>query len=195
MDTSGPISLVLVAGDSPSLRNTSHFNFVKQHPSLARVSLHILFTNSSSNSANAYLNLARLLAQSSKTVLFPQGLSAVPPQDLYESLVPFTGSLVGPLIINEESHLSYPIPVFSPVMFPREYPIWCTERFFFLTARSSDWNECIWQLWVEEFGQLAHLTSNGSSSITENLAAPAFSASAMSLQTSFLTFLPDKNQK
>ncbi|KAG2148521.1 hypothetical protein BD769DRAFT_1660051 [Suillus cothurnatus] len=42
----------------------------------------------------------------------------------------------------------------SPVVLPKDYPTWCTERFSLFRSRSLDWEDCLWQLWLESAGEV-----------------------------------------
>lgn len=39
-------------------------------------------------------------------------------------------------------------------MLHRDDPLWCTERSFLYVSREADWNDCLWQLWLEHFGEI-----------------------------------------
>ncbi|KAJ7594432.1 hypothetical protein C8J56DRAFT_1161048 [Mycena floridula] len=155
----GPISLVVSTHNlaDRSLLN-QNYNFIKYHPSLSKVSLHIATSESPQQSPNTFLNLARLFSPSPLVALFPANLSVLPPVDLYSSLSSIQSLSERPVIVNNMSRLLFPPPALSPVVLQRHYPVWCTERAFFFNSRAPDWNDCIWQLWLEEFGQLGHLS-------------------------------------
>ncbi|KAG2368335.1 hypothetical protein BDR07DRAFT_64009 [Suillus spraguei] len=46
----------------------------------------------------------------------------------------------------------------SPVVLPKDYPTWCTERFSLFRSRSLDWEDCLWQLWLESAGEVKSTT-------------------------------------
>lgn len=124
------------------------------------LSLHIIRVFSSSGgSANAYLNLARLLAPTNRVVLFPDGLPSHLSNNLYSSIVLSTSPL--PLVLGNDDHGAYPFPPMSPVVLPKDYPTWCTERFSLFQSRSLDWEDCLWQLWLESSGKVKSAMVDG----------------------------------
>jgi hypothetical protein len=36
----------------------------------------------------------------------------------------------------------------------KDHSVWCTERFFLSSSRHSDWEACLWQLWLDSFGDV-----------------------------------------
>ncbi|KAG1815959.1 uncharacterized protein BJ212DRAFT_1430748 [Suillus subaureus] len=149
---SGPISLVIVT--SARSGSTDHLTLLKRFPELTSIfdthasfglSFHVLQASSSSGgSANAYLNVARLLAPTDRVVLFPDGLPSHLSSNLYSS----------PLVLGNNSRRTYPFAPMSPVVLPKDYPTWCTERFSLFQSRSLDWEDCLWQLWLESAGEV-----------------------------------------
>ncbi|KAG1890389.1 hypothetical protein F4604DRAFT_1710334 [Suillus subluteus] len=141
---SGPMSLVVVtSARSASLIRMSSFG----------LSFHVLQVSSSSGgSANAYLNVARLLAPTDRVVLFPDGLPSHLSSNLYSSIIRSTS--LQPLILGNNSRRTYPFAPMSPVILPKDYPTWCTERFSLFRSRSLDWEDCLWQLWLESAGEV-----------------------------------------
>lgn len=124
-------------------------------PALASVSLHLLHVDATTkNSANMYLNLARLFAPSSLSVIFPGNISATPPAKFYESLITRARTIHRPSVLTEGSIATFPFPPLSPVFIPRDHPLWCNERSFLSSSRTSDWDECLWQIWVDGFGKV-----------------------------------------
>lgn len=123
---------------------------------------------------NALLNLARLFAQTSRVALFPANMSTTPPKTLYRSLLawsPQASSLEAvqprltarrPTILTSRGQSGFPFAPLAPVVLGRDDPLWCTERFFVgpsspeggSVARAADWEECLWQIWLENFGDV-----------------------------------------
>ncbi|KAJ6499200.1 hypothetical protein C8R45DRAFT_107750 [Mycena sanguinolenta] len=152
----GPISLVMVT--STRLSSVSHqqllqrLQTLRDHPSLSGLSLHLFHQQSPAESPSAYLNLARLFSNSPTVMLFPANLSNVLPSNFYNTLsshIPHPPTK--PLLITNAAPSVLSVPDLTPVILPRNYPIWCSERAF-LASRTSDWNDCMWQLWLEEYG-------------------------------------------
>ena len=114
--------------------------------------LHLLHLDrATAENPNAFLNIARLFAPTYSVLLVPGNHSAAPWAGLH-------GTLMSSLIISSQvptvvgNSSSYPFNPLSPVLLPRDYPTWCTERFFPPLSRAADWDECLWQLWLETFG-------------------------------------------
>lgn len=176
----GPISLVvkLITTSQTFSRATliQKFEYLKRYPSLSMLSLHVLSPDSRLQTLpNLFLNLARVFGSDTSLVaLFPGELDSVPPSNLYKilSASTFSKSSLKPSIVTPVSNLSY--PPLSPVVLPRGYPVWCTERFFFLHTRTLDWNNCIWQLRLEEFGQIKHIQVDYSVFVASNVEASNF---------------------
>ncbi|KAG1802694.1 uncharacterized protein HD556DRAFT_1429502 [Suillus plorans] len=152
-----PMSLVVVTS-AP----TDHLTILKRFPELMSLSdthasfglsLHVLQVSSSfGGSANAYLNVARLLAPTDRVVLFPDGLPLHLSSNLYSSIIRSTSPQ--PLVLGNNSRRTYPFAPMSPVVLHKDYPIWCTERFSLFQSRSLDWEDCLWQLWLESAGEV-----------------------------------------
>ncbi|KAG1734761.1 uncharacterized protein EDB91DRAFT_1250876 [Suillus paluster] len=165
----GPMSLVIVTV-SAQLGSTDRLNMLKRFPELmdlydtrasSGLSFHVLQVSSSSGgSANAYLNVARLLAPTDRVVLFPDGLpSHLSSDNVYNSIVRSTSPL--PLVLGNNSRRIYPFAPMSPVVLPKDYSSWCTERFSLFRSRSLDWDDCLWQLWLESGGEVKSAAVDG----------------------------------
>ncbi|KAF7361807.1 hypothetical protein MVEN_00524900 [Mycena venus] len=152
----GPISLVMVTATRP--HSVSHQQLLQRlksfrdHPSLSRLSLHLVHAMGDQHSPSAYLNLARLFATSRTVMLFPANLLNALPSDFYSTL----SSRIAhpprkPALVTTTVTSAFSIPDLTPVILPQNYPLWCTERAF-LASRALDWDDCIWQLWLEEYG-------------------------------------------
>ncbi|KAG2345672.1 hypothetical protein BDR05DRAFT_930332 [Suillus weaverae] len=156
---SGSISLVVVTsarsgstGSTMLKRFPELISLFDTHASFG-LSFHVLQVSSSSGgSANAYLNVARLLAPTDRVVLFPDGLPSHFSSNLYSSIIRSTSPQ--PLLLGNNSRRTYPFAPMSPVVLPKDYPTWCTERFSLFRSRSLDWEDCLWQLWLESAGEV-----------------------------------------
>lgn len=155
----GPMSLVIVT--SAQSGSTDHLTILKRFPELMSLidthaslglSFHVLQVLSSGGSANAYLNVARLLAPTDRVVLFPDGLLSHLSSNLYSSIIKSTS--LQPLVLGNNSRRTYPFAPMSPIVLPKDYPTWCTERFPLFRSRSLDWEDCLWQLWLESAGDI-----------------------------------------
>lgn len=126
---------------------------LKIHPSLSGLSLHLLHVSNHQYSPSAYLNLARLFASSPTVMLFPANLSNTLPSNLYNILTSHHSHHAArkPLLITDTATSPFSIPALTPILLPRNYQLWCTERPF-LSSRTADWDDCLWQLWLEESG-------------------------------------------
>jgi hypothetical protein len=161
------MSVVIVT--SARSGSTDHLAMLRRLPGLtgrldthapSGLSFHVLRVSSSSGgSANAYLNLARLLAPTDRVVLFPDGLPSYLSNNLYSSLVWSTFPL--PLVLGNDRSRIYPFALMSPVVLPKDYPTWCTERFSLFRSRSLDWEDCLWQLWLESGGEVKSAIVDG----------------------------------
>ncbi|TBU29597.1 hypothetical protein BD311DRAFT_720403 [Dichomitus squalens] len=129
------------------------------------LSAHILHLGPSMEARpNAFLNLARLLSPSPQAVLFPGNLSYTPPKNLHKSLMAqqsySSSAMAGqipnrkPVVLTMRDHTSFPFTPLAPLVLSRDDSTWCTERFFYNVSRSTDWEECLWQVWLENFGDL-----------------------------------------
>ncbi|KAH8073015.1 hypothetical protein BXZ70DRAFT_902915, partial [Cristinia sonorae] len=161
----GLVSLVVVATaqiDSPEfIRLTQRISFFRdQFPRSGWLSLHVLHLDPRTpNNPNAFLNLARLLSPTPRVALFPGNLSVVPTKALYRSYFGDASSLAKnsshrPMIFTSRGQTTYPFSALAPVVMNRDDPLWCTERFFPYVSRELDWAECMWQVWLENFGDI-----------------------------------------
>jgi hypothetical protein len=120
------------------------------------LSLHVLYiTPKSSESPNAYLNLARLFARTDHVILFPGNLSILPPSTLFEALSSqLHDRSTGLSIISNQNDTLFPFAALAPALVPKNHSTWCTERFFLSSSRDFDWDACLWQLWLDSFGDV-----------------------------------------
>ena len=144
------------------------------------MSVHILHLETDiPDNPNAFLNLARLFAQTSTVALFPGNLSVVPPKTFTRSL--FSKKLPPkPVIYSMRGQTSYPFSSLSPLILERDDPLWCTERFFPDTTRSTDWSDCLWQIWLENCGDVEVRMTTDWGSATYADSASGLSASQVS---------------
>lgn len=121
---------------------------LKRHTKRLAISVHVLHVKSPLQaSGNLYLNVARLFSLTDRVMLLPTNLSVLPAPGAYS--VP---SSIRPHIIPTLSP-----PTLPPILVPRNHGLWCTERYFPLNTRQSDWQECIWQFWLEGQGNLRRI--------------------------------------
>ncbi|KAJ7770126.1 hypothetical protein DFH07DRAFT_953966 [Mycena maculata] len=152
----GPISLVMTTTQEP--RSMAHqkllerLTALKGHPPLSALSLHLVHVMNEQFPPSAYLNLARLFANSPTVLLFPANLSNVLSSNFYEALNSHIHHPVRkPVLVTNTITSAFSIPGLTPVILPQNYQLWCTERAF-LASRASEWDDCLWQLWLEEYG-------------------------------------------
>ncbi|KAI0645436.1 hypothetical protein C8Q79DRAFT_1001045 [Trametes meyenii] len=166
----GPISLLVTTTEKPSSReysvlSTKLATIQRKHPPLKHAFFpHIIHLNSTSDAhPNALINLARLLAPSPRVVLFPGNLSEIPPKTLYSTLLhqqPTSSSAMTstrkrrPAVLTDHARTSFPFAPLAPLVLARDDATWCTERFFAGMSPSADWEECLWQVWLANFGDL-----------------------------------------
>ncbi|KAI0829626.1 hypothetical protein BC628DRAFT_1314486 [Trametes gibbosa] len=169
----GPISLLVTTMVSPS--SPEHLQLVaklaaiqRKHPPLKHTFfVSFLHLNTTADThPNTYLNLARFLAPSPRVVLFPSNFSSVPPKTLYRTLLhqqPASSSAMSsqgrarrrrPAVLTDKERTSFPFTPLAPVVLARDDATWCTERFFAGMSRTADWEECLWQIWLANFGDL-----------------------------------------
>ncbi|KII92483.1 hypothetical protein PLICRDRAFT_122615 [Plicaturopsis crispa FD-325 SS-3] len=155
----GQISLVVTTPSPPMSKayedTVARISTLQNHSVLAAsLSAHILHLKGHSpDSPNAYLNLARLFAQTDQVVLFPSNLSVLPP---YHVLALVQNAPNGqPVIVATDT--STP----SPLALPQAHPSWCTERFFYTGSRKANWAQCLWQLSLEALAPISSVKSDG----------------------------------
>ena len=193
----GPLSLLVTTSAQPSSPQQEKLTaklaaLQRKHPPLQKnLFVHFLHMETGMEvRPNAFLNLARLLAPSPRVVLFPGNLSVVPPKTLYRTLLhqqPSSSSAMAPGgrprkrrpgIMTSRERTSFPFAPLAPLVLARDDATWCTERFFADMPRSADWEECLWQVWLGNFGdleirQVDGITGQAPSTI-ENAAAVCF---------------------
>ncbi|KAL0564212.1 hypothetical protein V5O48_017842 [Marasmius crinis-equi] len=151
----GPISLVVTSNSEATATVLQRSIQVLKDQSIA-LSLHILRlrTPLGSHSPNALLNLARLLSSTPRVLLLPGGLTSTVSHELREALATQHDNTVPFVVVHPSTKVSFPLPQLAPLLVPRVFPSWCTERFFYFTDRAKTWDECLWYLWLESDGKL-----------------------------------------
>ncbi|TDL26274.1 hypothetical protein BD410DRAFT_575422 [Rickenella mellea] len=163
----GPISLLLVTAVSPS--SPAHNSLLEQLTVLQsnpKLSVHVLQTEAKTHhSPNTFINLARLFSATRFVALFPSAPSALPPKGLYGDIskrlhANVTQRALSPVTLAQSanfSNASFPFAPLSPVVLDSHHPLFCTERFFSAPSRSADWQECLWQFWLDSLGSMPTL--------------------------------------
>ena len=155
-----------------SLRSTLAKLQAKNDILRGTLSAHILHLGPNTDAQpNAFLNLARLLSPTPQVALFPGNLSHAPPINLYRTLMSQQHSSSSamashinkrkPIVFTVRDHTSFPFTPLAPLVISRDDSTWCTERFFANVSRSMDWEECLWQVWLANFGDLDVKTLQG----------------------------------
>ncbi|KZT65940.1 hypothetical protein DAEQUDRAFT_813915 [Daedalea quercina L-15889] len=177
MRWTGPISLLITTAVDPLSAEhealLGRLADLQQRSALlnATLSAHLVhLAPATPTNPNAFLNLARLFAQTPRVVLFPGNLSTTPPKLLYSSLLaqdrgggrasaaitpaPASPARRRPAVLTTHGQTGFPFSPLAPVVVGRDDPLWCTERFFLPAGRAADWEECLWQIWLENFGDV-----------------------------------------
>ncbi|KAI0769669.1 hypothetical protein BD413DRAFT_604796 [Trametes elegans] len=170
----GPVSLLVTTTVAPSSQEHTKLisrlaTLQRKHPPLKKhLFVHVLHLDPANDvHPNVFLNFARLLAPTPRVVLFPGNLSALPPKTLYNALrkqQPASSSALAsasharrrrrPAVLTSAAHTSFPFVPLAPLVAARDDAAWCTERFFAGMPRAADWEECLWQVWLANFGEL-----------------------------------------
>lgn len=169
----GPVSLLIVTATPPDSPAFHHLRLelneiYNTSPLGNRLNAHVLHKIPDANHApNAYLNFVRLFAQTENVVIFPNALSRPVPLKMYDAALKRTSShshsststfKSEQIVFSDNSpsqnvNATAPFPDLTPLFIHRDYPLWCTERFFTAPTRATDWQECIWQFWIESYGR------------------------------------------
>ena len=157
----GPISLLMTTAVAPDsgahISLLKRIHYLNSHLSIPMLSLHLLhLAHEDQASPNTYINIARLFAVTKTVMLVPANLS-LPPL--------ITSDAVG--IQKSRLRLVTPsgqirptfstLPSLSSLILPLNHPVWCTDRFFVDNTRASDWRECLWQYWLDSFGEFNNI--------------------------------------
>jgi hypothetical protein len=172
--STGPTSLVVVTRLPLASTHTPqhHPALIRllHHPMLnaSRLSLHMLHLDPMTPEApNVFLNLARLFAPTRTLLLVPGTPQPPPPSSilsLYMAHVPdpvvVQAVVPGPRTgITADKRRPAALAALSPMLIPRDHPLWCIERLAFVPApvapRAADWDACLWQVQLETFGAAA----------------------------------------
>jgi hypothetical protein len=161
--STGPISLLVTTTNIHSsvphqllLKTLLNLEARLPYEIFQSLDVHVLYIPPNSrDSPNAYINLARLVARTNHVLLFPGNLSMIPPPTMFAALS--SQSLYGYshlLIMSGQNDTNFPFPALAPALMPRDHSVWCTERFFLSSSRDFDWDTCLWQLWLDSFGDI-----------------------------------------
>ncbi|KAF9060099.1 hypothetical protein BDP27DRAFT_1340171 [Rhodocollybia butyracea] len=110
-------------------------------------------------------------------MLYPGDISLVP-----TGLTTKAIKLTHPVsIVSLDSRVTYPPAPLSPVLTLRDNSRWCTERFTFSNSRKLNWDECLWQFWLDTYDRIGRIngTVNG---IQEEKALGIFAVCCRSAQ-------------
>ena len=166
----GSVSLLITTTAAPS--SMAHKSLlikirsIRSHAVFIGLSIHILHVPSGQpKSPNMYLNLARLFALTEWTLLYPSDISVRLHPQLYAKIdYPRLASKQVYLLTSQATYPFYP---FSPLLLAKDRDFWCTERFFLGNSRVFNWDECLWQLSLETFGEVKILELEFSDSSSE----------------------------
>ncbi|ESK97150.1 hypothetical protein Moror_6371 [Moniliophthora roreri MCA 2997] len=176
----GPISLLVTTrlsrNEFPTSTLIESLNRLKIQRGLAFLSVHLLHINTGHAlySSNALLNTARLLSSTSHVLLVPGGHSFVPSNRFRDDIMMWSNaSFSTPSVLVNSTSLKYPFPRLTPLLIPRDFDLWCPERFLYLTDRSSTWDECLWHFWLRTEGKFDGIRSAIPSQILDEDLTPS----------------------
>lgn len=156
----GPVSLLVVTTNAPN--STEYKNLLgyltTKHAS-SNTCVHVLHVPLvAGGSSNAYLNMARFFARTSRVILFPDGIpkSALSDRALWLDKLPVDTR--HPVLLSNATQRVFSPRLLAPVVLPRDHPVWCTERFYMFGSRVLDWEDCLWKLWLESAGEASSIT-------------------------------------
>lgn len=177
----GPISLLVKTRNPPSsapykklLRSLTSSTLVNW----PYLSVHVLSTDAtpSNHSPNAYLNLARIFSVTSTVLVYPGNTSSL--YNVFDQSSDMTNIQhhhdksisnrrpVIPIVLGPPDDVKYPFRPLAPILLSQDHPLWCTERAFIFPTRESDWDQCLWQLWMESYGEIHNMAIHFWSSST-----------------------------
>ncbi|THH05277.1 hypothetical protein EW145_g4911 [Phellinidium pouzarii] len=163
----GPLSVVVVTNTDHNYARTLIKEIKKLSDVKDNAAFHIIQKlPHESHTGNTYLNLARLFARTRYVALFPTSPRAHVAGSLYQKVSSKISSfnmsrLASPHVLSSSKYMAnspIPFPPLAPLLVEQMYPIWCSERFFTSPSREVDWEECLWQFWLNSFGALPTLT-------------------------------------
>lgn len=157
----GPVSLIVVTTNVPN--STGYKNLLDylttKHAS-TNTCIHVLHVPSvAGSSSNTYLNMARFFAQTSQVVLFPNGIPGSAHSGRAHSLDKLPIDTPHPVLLSNTTNRAFSPRLLAPVILPRDHPVWCTERFYMFGSRVLDWEDCIWNLWLESAGEASSIAA------------------------------------
>lgn len=167
-DNAGPVSLVLTTTTPLQLPQQKILALAKKISKLSRsriqndswLSLHLVHVKpTEQENPNAYVNLARIFADTEQVALFPRvlfGTDAHAIHYLFEKYAHLEQEFK-PAVVTTLTNTSFPFAPFSPVLLHRNDSMWCDERFALWSSGSFDWEECLWQLWIVKHGAVKAL--------------------------------------
>lgn len=127
------------------------------------LSMHFVHAKpSEQENSNAYVNLARLFAETDRVALFPQAhfLRSIEAHVFHSLFAKHTSHWdheFKPAIVTASGNTSFPFSAFSPVLIRRDDSMWCDERFALWNSGVFAWQECLWQLWIARYGSISTL--------------------------------------
>jgi hypothetical protein len=128
----------------------------KTHLSIPGLSLHLLhLSHRDQGSPNTFLNIARLFAGTKTVMLVPTNISFLPLITSDVAKHEFRSGSLPSIVTTSAANWSTfsTLASLSPLIIQSDYPVWCTDRFFVDNTRPSDWTECLWQFWLDAFGE------------------------------------------
>lgn len=183
-----PVSLVVVTTSTPeSIGYKNLTGYLAAKHASANTSVHVLYVSAvAGGSSNAYLNMARFFARTSRVILFPDG---IPKSAISTSHARWLDKLpvnTHPILLSNTSHKAFSPRPLAPVVLPRDHPVWCTERLYMFGSRVLDWEDCLWKLWLESAGEVLSIAAphflDGSKNMT-TLSVPPFAVRFVALLT------------
>ena len=155
----GPVSLVVVTTKAP---NSTGYKRLLAHLTTkygsTNACVHVLRVSSvAGGSSNAYLNMARFFARTSRVVLFPDDIpkSTLSDHARWRDKLPIDTR--HPVLLSNATNRVFSPRLLAPVVLPRDHPVWCTERFYMFGSRVLDWEDCLWKLWLESTGEASSI--------------------------------------
>ncbi|KAF8843014.1 hypothetical protein BDN67DRAFT_964899, partial [Paxillus ammoniavirescens] len=124
--------------------------------------------------------MARFFAQTSQVILFPDGIPNPEASSHASWLDKLPVEISHPVVLGNGTHKAFSLRPLSPVVLPRDHPVWCTERFYLFGSRTLDWEDCLWQLWLESAGDAASIAVPHVVDGSKNTTAPLVSAHTVS---------------
>ncbi|KAF8444737.1 hypothetical protein L210DRAFT_3530877 [Boletus edulis BED1] len=185
----GPVSLVLVTPHTPnSAAYKTLLDYLTTKHASTNLSVHVLHVSSvAGGSSNAYLNMARFFARTSRVVLFPDSIprSARSTHNAHW-LDKLSVDTPHPVLLSNTTSKTFSPRLLAPVVLPRDHPVWCTERCYMFGSRLLDWEDCLWRLWLESAGEASSIAVPHLLNGFKNATLPLVSPFAVRLPHSFI---------